>query len=259
MTYPISICIPTFKEPEYLDITIQSAIDGQVNNNEYIIVIDGTYKENEWVLNKWKDKIKPIIFNENYGQSKCTNWGVYNASFDNVFICNDDQVFPKDWDKNLLNGYDSDTDVMTANQIEPYPSIFKQFICYDFGKTISEFNIEKFYKLEPLMRKNEINEFGSTLPYLISKLNFLKTGGWSEEFPSGQVVDWECMLKYQLCGLKMKRNYMCNLYHFVSIGTSLPDKIKEKQIKEQQGFEYFKMKWGVYPRHDHFTNKKTLS
>jgi len=257
MNYPISICIPTFKEPEYLDLTIQSAIDGQVNNNEYVITIDGTYTENKWVLDKWKNKIKPVIFEQIMGQSVATNYSVYNASNDNVFICNDDQVFPKDWDINLLDGYNPAVDVMTANQIEPYDSMFNQFIKHDFGRTAATFDMEMFYKFEPTFRKNKIDDSGSTLPYLISKINYLKTGGWSD-FPSGHVVDWECMLKYQLCGLKMKRNYMCNLYHFVSIGTSLPEKINEKKLKEQQGFEHFRMKWGSYPKHDPITNLKSL-
>jgi hypothetical protein len=192
------------------------------------------------------------------GQSVATNHGVYQSSYNNVFISNDDNVFPKDWSTNLIIDYNSNIDVMTPNQIEPSDSMFKQFIKHDFGKTIDEFNINKFYEIEISMRKDKIDECGSTLPYLISKYNFLKTGGWDERYPSGNVVDWECMLKYQLCGLKMKRTYRCNFYHFTSISFKSEEKIKEQQKQELEGFEYFKYKWGAYPKHDPVTNLKSL-
>ena len=37
----ISLLIPTYRNPEYLDICLKSAIDNQVNKNEIIVAIDG--------------------------------------------------------------------------------------------------------------------------------------------------------------------------------------------------------------------------
>jgi len=210
------------------------------------------------VIDKWKNNITPVILQENMGLACATNTGVFHATNDNIFICNDDQVFPKEFDINILKEYNPETDVMTANQIEPYDSMFRQFIKHDFGRTAKTFDMEMFYKFEPTFRQNKIDECGSTLPYLISKKNYIKTGGWDESYPSGNVVDWEVMLKYQLCGLKMKRNYNCNLYHFVSTSFKSPEMIEQSKIKEQQAFEYFKYKWGNYPKHDPSTNLKSL-
>ena len=42
----ISVIIPTYKEPEYLDLCLKSCIEGQVNNNEIIVVVDGFYDVN---------------------------------------------------------------------------------------------------------------------------------------------------------------------------------------------------------------------
>jgi len=136
--------------------------------------------------------------------------------------------------------------------------MFKQFIKYDFGKSLNEFNLSHFQNEEVKFRKQQIDNTGSTLPFLISKINFLKIGGWDETYPSGHVVDWEFFLKCNLCGLNLKRNYNLNFYHFVSIGTKSPEQIENTKMNEKAGFEYFLYKWGSYPRHNPFTNLKTL-
>ena len=254
----ISVIIPTYKEPEYLDLCIESILSGQKYKNEIVVVVDGTKDINQNVLDKYKNKITSIIFEENYGQTKATNFGVYSASNKDILVVNDDNVFPKDWDSILLEDYNSQTDVITPNQIEPYDSMFKQFIKYDFGKSISEFNLSHFQNEEVKFRKKLVDNTGSTLPFLMSKINFLKIGGWDETYPSGHVVDWEFFLKCNLCGLNLKRNYNLNFYHFVSIGTKSPEQIENTKMNEKAGFEYFLYKWGSYPKHNPLTNLKTL-
>ena len=254
----ISVIIPTYKEPEYLDICIESILSGQKHKNEIIVVVDGTKDINQHILDKYKGKITAIVFEENYGQIKATNIGVCSSSNKDILIVNDDNVFPKDWDSILLENYNSETDVITPNQIEPYDSMFKQFIKYDFGKTTEEFNISHFQNEEIKFRSQKIDDSGSTLPFLMSKINYLKIGGWDETFPSGHVVDWDFFLKCNLCGFKLKRNYNLNFYHFVGIGTRSPEKIESTKINERAGFEYLKYKWGSYPRHNPHNNLKTL-
>ena len=254
----ISIIIPTYKEPDYLDLCIKSILATQIYHNEIVVIVDGTLNVNDFVLKKYENKIAPIVFETNYGQSKATNFGVYNAKSDIVLIVNDDQVFPKEWDKILLENFNKETDVISPNQIEPYDSMFKQFIKYDFGKDAKTFNLNNFYRLESTMRQDKIDDSGSTLPFLMSKINYLKVGGWDETYPSGNVVDWDFFLKCNLCGLKLKRNYKCNLYHFISIGTRSPEQVESTRKKEIEGFEYFKYKWGAYPKHDVMTNLKSI-
>ena len=148
-------------------------MDTQVNKNEIIVVIDGTWEENKEVVRKYRPHINPITFEENYGQSKSTNIGIYNATNKNILVVNDDNVFPKEWDKILLEGYNEETDIMTPNQVEPYDSMFKQFLKYDFGKNIETFDLKKFYELEPTMRQNKIDgtRFYLTLSDVKDKLS----------------------------------------------------------------------------------------
>jgi glycosyltransferase involved in cell wall biosynthesis len=39
----ISVIIPTYKEPDVLDLCLRSAIEGQQNKNQIIVVVDGFY------------------------------------------------------------------------------------------------------------------------------------------------------------------------------------------------------------------------
>ena len=51
----ISTIIPTYKEPDALDLCLKSAIEGQYNKNQIIVVVDGFYDLNKEVLEKYKN------------------------------------------------------------------------------------------------------------------------------------------------------------------------------------------------------------
>ena len=73
----ISVIIPTYKEPNYLDLCLQSAINNQKEKNEIIVVIDGFYDLNKHILDKYKDNINILDLGTNQGLSVATNWGVH--------------------------------------------------------------------------------------------------------------------------------------------------------------------------------------
>jgi glycosyltransferase involved in cell wall biosynthesis len=93
----ISVIIPTYKEPDALDVCLNSLFKGQVGQNEIIVVVDGFYDLNKSILDKYPE-VK-IINLENKGAVMATNWGIYNASNDFILVANDDNVFPNKWDE----------------------------------------------------------------------------------------------------------------------------------------------------------------
>lgn len=253
----ISVIIPTYKSPEALDLCLKSIIKGQQNKNQIIVVVDGFYDINKEVLEKWAEYVDILNLEENVGTPKATNLGVYNAQYDKILIANDDNVFSKNWDINLENIYKPNS-VISPNQIEPYPSMFSQFIIKDLGRDPKIFNLEEFWEYEKSISKNKIEETGSTLPIFMSKIDYLRLGSWDETYPSGWVVDWDFFLKCQLSELKMFRTYNCNFYHFVSLSIKTQEQINESKIKEQQCHEYARYKWGTYIKHNPINNLKFL-
>jgi glycosyltransferase involved in cell wall biosynthesis len=254
----LSVIIPTYREPEVLDLCLKSCVEGQYNKNEIIVVVDGFYEENKEVLYKYQDNISVLDLEQNQGLARATNLGVYNASNELILIVNDDNVFPIEWDVRLESQYKPGV-VYSPNQIEPYPSMFQQFIIKDFGRTPDVFRLEDFRVFEINHSKEKRSFTGSTLPIFMSKRDYLKVGGWDESYPGGWVVDWEFFMKCQMNGMDMVRLHNVCFYHFVSIGTKSEERIKESLYKEQMCHEHFRYKWGGYAKHNSENNDKYVS
>jgi GT2 family glycosyltransferase len=258
----ISVIIPTYKSPEALDLCLRSAIEGQENKNQIIVVVDGFYDLNKEVLEKYSENIDVLNLEENVGLCRGTNLGVYNAIHDKILIVNDDNVFPRFWDttleeewKTLSRRFDHENIVISPNQVEPYPSMFKQFIIEDLGTDPKTFDLEKFWQFDyHYASGDKKDENGSTLPIFMSKIDYIRIGGWDENYELGMVADWDFFLKCQLSGLKMIRTWNCHFYHFASISTNG----EKRQQAEQNGHEYAKYKWGSYIYHNQETNLKFI-
>jgi GT2 family glycosyltransferase len=257
----ISVIIPTYKSPEALDLCLRSAINGQTKINQIIVVVDGFYDLNKEVLEKYKNSISILNLEENVGLCRGTNLGVYNAHYDKILIVNDDNVFPNKWDTTLETIYElhGPNVVISPNQIEPYPSMFKQFKIHDLGRDPKTFDLEAFWKHDLEMSYPQEDDSGSTLPIFMSKIDYLRLGGWDENYEMGMVADWDFFLKCQLSGLKMLRTYECHFYHFVSLSTNdTPEKQNKRQQAEQNGHEYAYYKWGTNIKHNPEDNLKYI-
>jgi len=254
----ISVIIPTYKAPEALDLCLESLIKGQVNRNQLIVVVDGFYDINKEVLEKWKDNIDVLNLEENVGLCRGTNLGVYNAQHELILVINDDNVAPNKWDENLLKHFQPGM-VLTPNQIEPSHSMFQQFVIEDLGRDPKTFDLKNYWEFEESISREYIEESGGTLPFLMNKMDYLKVGGWDENYPLGLTADWEFFLKCQMVGLKMMRTYNCSFYHFGSLTTRFdPEKSRQRDILQIQASEYFIYKWGTHIKHNPINNLKYL-
>ena len=238
----ISVIIPTYKEPEVLDICLSTAIKHQDSKNQIIVVVDGFIDINKPVLDKYEGHIEILNIPSNVGLNRATNFGVYAAEFDNILIVNDDNVFPEHWDTRLLE-HDVESTVVTPNQIEPKPSIFPSFVIKSFGDP-GNFDTEGFVEFEKTISNTEADTAGSTLPIYMSKQNYMMLGGWDEAYPGHWVTDLDFFYKCKLAGLDFKRIYGIHFYHFVSWGAELtPAEEASKLEKEEACHNYFKYKW----------------
>ena len=163
----VSLIIPTYKNPKYLDICLKSAIEGQSNKNEIIVAVDGFISESRSVLDKYKDNIKILDLGHNQGMQQALNLGVYNASNETICIINDDNVLSKGWDTTINNDLNKG-EVLTINQIEPTgPGIFN-FPVKGFGG-VDNFDYDGYLKYEQQISKNKSTDDGGIFPFAISK------------------------------------------------------------------------------------------
>lgn len=256
----ISVIIPTYKSSTSLDLCIKSAIEGQTKKNEIIVVVDGTFEINKTILEKYNEDILILNLENNVGTCRATNLGVYNSTSEKILIVNDDNVFPKNWDNTLEKSFEENC-VITPNQIEPYPSMFVQFLIKDLGRTPEGFDLQKFWEFSDGVSNNSKDYSGSTFPIFMSKKDFLKVGGFDESYPSqaGYVADWDFFLKCELSGMKMIREYSVHFYHFVSVSSKSEDQIDKSRQEEHNCHEYFHYKWGEMAKHNPNNNSKMIS
>jgi len=244
----ISIIIPTYRNPEYLDICLKSAIEQQKNKNEIIVAVDGFYEESEEVLNKYKDDINVLDLGENQGMQMALNLAVMNATNEIIFVVNDDNVFGEHYDEEIEKLLiDREKSVLTVNQIEPTgPGIFN-FPVKDLGKNPSEFKYEEFISYSNSIKKEEITTDGGIFPFAMHKKYYMAAGGFDTMYPSPFICDWDFFLKLDLMGLGFTRTHNAYLYHFGSTATKNGKEGEKFRASEQPAAQTFMYKWGTPP------------
>ena len=98
----ISVIIPTYKEPEVLDLCLHSAIEGQVQQNQIIVVVDGYYDINKDVLENTIFRIVNIYVRIEFNELKKINntlIKIFKIIFKNKKVEDDEFInkFLKNW------------------------------------------------------------------------------------------------------------------------------------------------------------------
>lgn len=242
----ISLIIPTYRNPKYLDICLRSAIEGQDQKNEIIVVVDGYVDESQEILNKYKDSISVLPLEQNQGMQMALNLGVYNASNAKICIINDDNVLCKGWDT-LIDENLFPMQVLTINQIEPTgPGIFN-FPVKDFG-SVDEFDYEGYLKYNEEISSDKFTEDGGIFPFAMFKTDYMMVGGFDTLYQSPFICDWDFFLKLDLAGRRFKRTHKGHFYHFGSTATKNGKEGLKFKATEAPAAQTYIYKWGIQPQ-----------
>jgi len=249
----ISVVIPTYKSPEYLDWCLHSCIEGQVyDTNEIIVIVDGHYDMSKSVLDKYEGKIKLIDLGTNKGMCYALNTGMWYVTNEYFLIVNDDNVFPDKWDEKMMSHVlpQNDKFVLTPRQIEPTgPSIF-DFNIKDFGRDAKDFRYDDYIEYEKSISQQKLSNGGEIFPFLMKKKYYMAVGGFDLIYPSPFICDWDFFVKLELIGCKFKMTHGTHFYHFGSKATKNRDDNQEKQEfteSEVVASQIFYSKWGFQP------------
>ena len=243
----ISVIVPSYRNPKYLDLCLHSLTRGQYNNNQIIVVLDGYVEESEAVVNRHKG-VDLIPLPENKGMQHAINIGVWNSSSDKIFVINDDNVFAPMWDKRLETQYSPD-EILTVNQIEPTgPGMFN-FPVMDCGQTVETFDMEKFIDEERRLSVNKKTPDGNIFPFLMNKKWFMAVGGFDTFYNSPNLCDWDFFAKLELIpGLTRARTHFLHSYHFGSVSTKKNSEAQRFREREQFALQQYYYKWGFPPQ-----------
>lgn len=256
----LTVIIPTYRNPHYLDLCLKSITENSVvDSTQIIVVVDGFIEESEAVLKKYPN-VGVLPFESNMGMQYAINAGVMQAETEYVFIINDDNVLPKEWDKRLVDSINKIKDerfVITVNQIEPTgPGMFN-FPVMDLGKTSDTFSYEKFLDYELQLASQMITSDGHIFPFVMLKKHFMAVGGFDTFYDSPNICDWDFFLKLELWDFTFPRIHSLHLYHFGSVATKKNQESNTFRIKEQAAMEQYVWKWGAPPYNQPNSNRKT--
>ena len=115
MNPKISIITITYNSERTLENTIQSVIQQQYNNLEYIIIDGGSTDSTLNIVNKYKKHISYSVSEPDKGISDAFNKGISAATGDVIGIINSDDLLLSGALKTIADSYDEITDVYLGN------------------------------------------------------------------------------------------------------------------------------------------------
>lgn len=257
----ISVIIPTYKNPKYLDLCLKSIVDNKVSDTtEVIVVVDGFVEESEYVMQKYSG-ISYLPLESNMGMQYAINIGVMQANNPYVFIVNDDNVFPTKWDSRLeevITQLETTEPkfALTVNQIEPTgPGMFN-FPSVNCGTMVDTFDLDKFLATELQYQSNNITKDGHIFPFIVNKKYFMGVGGFDTFYDSPNICDWDFFLKLELLDFTFPRTHSVHLYHFGSVSTKKNAESQSFVLRERNAMEQYIWKWGSPPYNQPGVNSK---
>ena len=239
-----SILIPTYKNLDYLELTINSLKKNSTYDHEIIVHNNSNDHKTEIFLKK-----NSILFTssqENIGLCSAVNAAYKKSTKDLIVYAHDDMYFLPKWDFYILDEikkskdnfyYFSSTQIgkNAASKNEKINHIF-----YDAGDNIHNFNEQK------LLREFETLKFydlqGSHwAPHVVHRKIWDRAGGFSEDFNPGYASDPDFNMKLWDLGVRtFKGINLSRVYHFGSLTTR-----KREIVKKNNGKKKFLKKWGI--------------
>lgn len=261
----ISAIIPSYRNPDYLDLCLNSAAENMVNDDtEIMVILDGFVDESDEVVKKY-DGIRVLPLPENKGMQYAINVGVMQADNEYVFVVNDDNVFPTKWDerlikhvRGLLQGRAASDPkwVLTVNQVEPTgPGMFHHHV-ENLGTDLESFDYDKWLDYErDLIVPHRFKE-GRIFPFIVNKKYFMAIGGMDTFYNSPNICDWDMFLKWELLDFWFPRTHRIHLYHFGSVVTKKNSESEAFAQRYNNAMAEYTWKWGASPHNEPITNSK---
>ena len=89
----ISIIIPCYNDVQFIEQSVNSALNQTYPNKEVIVVDDGSNAETKAILKKLEPQITKLMTQENQGQSTARNVGIKEAKGEYILVLDSDDYF----------------------------------------------------------------------------------------------------------------------------------------------------------------------
>lgn len=175
----VSIIIPCYNDWQYIEQSVNSALNQSYSNKEVIVVDDGSDFKTKAVLAKLEPKITKLIVQENLGQSTARNIGIKEAKGEFVLTLDSDDYFESTFCEKAIPIFlnNKEVKIVTCQATRWYENGDKN-IFIPAGGTISNF----IYANDAL---------GTSM---FKKQDWCQFKGYDEEMRNG-FEDWEFFIR----------------------------------------------------------------
>lgn len=182
----ISIITVCYNSEAHIEEAIQSVINQNYDNKEYIVIDGGSTDGTLKIIEKYRDKIDYFISEPDKGISDAFNKGIKASTGDVIGICNSDDVMANNILSIIADSYEADIDIFRLDEIT------------------KDFDTRKEYRFKPTM-------FFPVVPYnvhilhmgcYISKKAYDRWGLYDIEFR--YIMDLELLRRFMFNGAKQK-------------------------------------------------------
>ena len=131
----VTIVTPVFNQGDFVSRTIESVLNQDYDNIEYIIVDDGSTDDTSSILEKYRKKAI-IIRQENCGQSAALNRGWSIAQGHILAYLSADDIMYTDCVTNIVNAFEDDISVVYPDYdlIDADGDIIRVNVCEEFSR-----------------------------------------------------------------------------------------------------------------------------
>lgn len=209
----ISIITITFNSEKTLERAIQSVLNQQYSNLEYIIVDGGSSDHTINIIRRYESGIEKWVSEPDGGISDAFNKGIRMASGDIVGIINSDDGLCDGALKEIAKAYSPDIDVYRGKVL-----LWKE----DTGTKVEEIPSMDF-------TFNGLNNVSHQSTF-VAKKAYEAYGMYDKECK--YVMDYDLLLRYKCAGAKFK--YVDKVLAFYSLGGLTFTKFTAKRRKETE-------------------------
>ena len=272
MESPITFCITTFNNLNYLKLAVKSVRENSHFKNSPFIIYsenstDGT---NEWILKEGKEKYNIEGYIENNeilkGIGGGMNFCAEKVKTEYIMFLHADFYVGKNWDLAALDVFTKNTNKqLWVSSYRIQPDIFKEpsrpgtviVPCNAFGEYHHNFDVIGFTEYaEEFALSNDIQiRKGEGVSGLIRKIDWNAVGGNDSLFAPAYYEDYDLFIRMQLAGYEFILTTKSVIYHFASRASRFPDddltqRKPELANHERNGFKKWIKKWGQPPQFD---------
>jgi glycosyltransferase involved in cell wall biosynthesis len=180
----ISIIIPCYNDAQYIEQSVQSALNQTYPYKEIIVVDDGSNAVTKAILKKLEPKIDQLITQENLGQSTARNVGIKAAKGEYILILDSDDYFEPTFCEEAITAFKSDENIVivTCQANLLFPDGSTQLYIPQGG------NIGNFMYTNCALGTS-----------MFKKSDWARVGGYDETMRSG-FEDWEFFIRLTKIG-----------------------------------------------------------